>query len=197
MEKDLEEFCIVWFESKMWIQDLRPTIDFLQTARRNPFVLEGKFDHVADVVQEVGHRFGGFQNAECQVLKEKLVDMEYEGSGRVPLSKFYSGINDDRDWPFLESAEYLRNLGALDDTNPSRPAVIIPNFLSSPSNCVAPSSFYSVCCMDECEGLLSQVEQAVASPAASVARLEEVAGHHGDGRVPLHGRLFAQWLHHA
>merc|ERR1719277_792409 len=27
-------------------------------------------------------------------------------------------------------------------------------------------------------------------------RLDEVAAHHG-GQVPLHGRLFAQWLHHA
>merc|ERR1740123_1200814 len=26
-------------------------------------------------------------------------------------------------------------------------------------------------------------------------RLEEIAWHHG-GHVPLHGRLFAQWLHH-
>merc|ERR1719211_825799 len=29
-----------------------------------------------------------------------------------------------------------------------------------------------------------------------VARLEEIAKHHG-GHVPLHGRLFAQWMHHA
>merc|ERR1719310_2702564 len=27
-------------------------------------------------------------------------------------------------------------------------------------------------------------------------RLDEVAAHH-DGKVPLHGRLFAQWLHYA
>ena len=26
--------------------------------------------------------------------------------------------------------------------------------------------------------------------------MEQVASHHG-GKVPLHGRLFAQWLHHA
>merc|ERR1719375_126261 len=26
-------------------------------------------------------------------------------------------------------------------------------------------------------------------------RLQEVADHH-EGRVPIHGRLFAQWLHH-
>merc|ERR1719497_67864 len=28
------------------------------------------------------------------------------------------------------------------------------------------------------------------------SRLGEVAQHHG-GQVPLHGRLFSQWLHHA
>merc|ERR1719296_481576 len=33
-------------------------------------------------------------------------------------------------------------------------------------------------------------------PAAQLKRLEEIAELHG-GRVPLHGRLFAQWMHHA
>merc|ERR1712083_252700 len=33
-------------------------------------------------------------------------------------------------------------------------------------------------------------------PAWLLGRLEEVATHHG-GLVPLHGRLFAQWMHHA
>jgi len=33
-------------------------------------------------------------------------------------------------------------------------------------------------------------------PASLMRRLEEVADGN-DGRVPLHGRLFAQWMHHA
>merc|ERR1719413_115516 len=33
-------------------------------------------------------------------------------------------------------------------------------------------------------------------PEALLGRLGEVAAHHG-GQVPLHGRLFAQWMHHA
>merc|ERR1719346_468205 len=32
--------------------------------------------------------------------------------------------------------------------------------------------------------------------ASLVSRLDEIAEHH-DGRVLLHGRLFAQWMHHA
>ena len=100
--------------------------------------------------------------------------------------------------------------------------MIIPNFLSGPSNCETPSNFYSVCCIDECEHLLSQVEVVIARPSATALRLVEVISelqsgtveaprnlssvqvdllsqittHHG-GQVPLHGRLFAQWMHHA
>merc|ERR1719476_1187982 len=33
-------------------------------------------------------------------------------------------------------------------------------------------------------------------PDSLTSRLQEIATHHG-GRVPLHGRLFAQWMHHA
>jgi len=113
-------------------------------------------------------------------------------------------------------------LGALDESNPSKPSVIIANYLTSPSNCIASSSFYSVCCLDECEGLLGHLEADIAAPEATPAhiakliselssssivaprqlsqvlleRLGEIAATHG-GTVPLHGRLFAQWMHHA
>merc|ERR1719183_2920746 len=76
--------------------------------------------------------------------------------------------------------------------------------------------------MDECEGLLGHIEEQIAASEASTAaitrlvanltsstvpvprqlsanlhtRLDDIAGHHG-GSVPLHGRLFAQWMHHA
>jgi hypothetical protein len=100
--------------------------------------------------------------------------------------------------------------------------VIITNYIASPSNCVASSSFFSVCCVDECEGLFQQLERNIAAPDAlptrilsevsSLAshtmpknrelspwlkeRLNDIANHHG-GRVPLHGRLFTQWMHFA
>merc|ERR1719247_2154637 len=76
--------------------------------------------------------------------------------------------------------------------------------------------------MDECEGILGRLEQLISAPDASAStilslipmipsasmpsnrtlstwlqqRLHQVANHHS-GRVPLHGRLFAQWLHYA
>jgi len=147
--------------------------------------------------------------------------MEDAGTGRVPLSRFYRG-GLEGDWTFSESVSYLRHIGALDETDTKRISVVIPNYIQSQSNCLAGSSFYSVCCLDECEGLLGHVEQEVRSPSASpsqvvavvaqlqsdtvfaprnlskvlVGRLDEIAALHG-GQVPLHGRLFAQWMHHA
>merc|ERR1719335_1459201 len=76
--------------------------------------------------------------------------------------------------------------------------------------------------MDECEGLLGHLERQIAAPEGTPARigtlvselssssvvaprklsatltdrLGEIAAEHG-GSVQLHGRLFAQWMHHA
>jgi hypothetical protein len=125
-------------------------------------------------------------------------------------------------WQFQESKDYLRQLGALDESDAQNPHVIIANYVSSPSNCIASSSFYSVCCMDECEGLLGHLEQQIAAPEATseqigrlvakmssssvaaprtlsktlLSRLEAIDAQHG-GKVPLHGRLFAQFMHNA
>merc|ERR1712232_644193 len=113
-------------------------------------------------------------------------------------------------------------MGALDESDPGRPTVVIPNYLSARSNCIASSSLYTICCIDQCEDLLSHLESKIGSPQAAphtlaqlvattssetvdaprnlstslTLRLDEIAQHHG-GVVPLHGRLFAQWLHHA
>jgi len=179
------------------------------------------FSLVARTAERVGEQFGSFQNEECKQMKASLVKNEDHGTGRVPLAEFYKTALEGR-WPFQDSAAYLRQTGALDETEPENPRVIIANFLTSPSNCMASSSFYSVCCMDECEDLLSHLEQELASPEATttqiirivsslsstsvvgprklsfalLGRLGEVAAEHG-GKVPLHGRLFAQWMHHA
>jgi len=178
------------------------------------------FHDIMSVVEQVGERFGRFQNQECVDLKEALVKLEESsGSGRVRLGDFYSG-----QWHFSESVEYLRQLGALDESDKANLRVIIPNYLNAPSNCIASSAYYGVCCIDECEEFVSQLERKLQAPTASLAevaaivhmqlahvqsasaagnstlsksileKLQELADHHG-GRVPIHGRLFAQWLH--
>merc|ERR1740121_3137555 len=220
MEEELEDEFVIWPEVSMWARDLRGAF-LAQQARRNSFVHRGSFDKVAEFAQELGRHFGNFQNLECQYLKGQLMDLEYRGTGRVRLSEFYGGASD-QSWSFTESVDYLRALGALDETDPDKMSVIIPNFVTSPTNCVTPSNLYSVCCLNECEGLMSSLERTIGGPtgepsriaetvsvlssdtvdaprtipAAQLQRLEDIAKLHG-GSVPLHGRLFAQWMHHA
>merc|ERR1719198_655825 len=183
------------------------------------------FNEVENVIAEIGERYGRFQDIECRQFKDWLLTVEDSsvgGAGRVRLSDFYGKALNEGKWQFSESIDYLRQLGALDESDPQNLRVIIPNYLSGPSNCVASSAYYSVCCLDECEGILGRLEEMVGAPEASVPaittyismiasatmpsnrtlspwlhhRLDEVAKHHG-GLVPLHGRLFAQWLHYA
>jgi len=176
---------------------------------------------VLKVVDELGERFGAFNDGECQNLKAELLEMESQRPGRVLLTDFYRrGLYSH--WQFNEKKEYLRALGALDESSPLQPSVIVPNYVGSRPNCLVASSLYAVCCRNECEDLMAHLELEIAAPTASpsriqelvtdlparsiatppvlsetlVERLQEIAGRHG-GQVPLHGRLFSQWMHHA
>ena len=180
------------------------------------------FNVITKSVEEISEQYGRFQDGECRAMKNDLIELGDRNIGRVPLSEFYKPALEGKSWQFMESVDYLRSLGALDETDPNLPSVIVPNYVGSQSNCVVSTSYYSVCCIDECEGLTSQLEKEFASPEADpkevlsvvaglssstvtgprdlsaplVRRLEDIAeGHHGT--VPLHGRLFAQWMHHA
>eukprot|EP00932_Pfiesteria_piscicida_P008767 SRR837773.19309.p1 GENE.SRR837773.19309~~SRR837773.19309.p1 ORF type:complete len:375 (-),score=120.54 SRR837773.19309:28-1116(-) len=221
LRSDILEVYPAWPDVDLWARDLQKAFFEQQRGSVRPFARDLDFDVAAAVVQDVGHHFGAFQDQECRSMKDMLVDMEYRGSGRVRLSDFYRG-GLDGNWQFAESVDYLRAMGALDESDPQMPAVIIANYVGSQSNCLASSSFYSVCCMDECEGLMGQLERAIGEPStepgrlaelvagmasdtvdaprelspALLGRLGEIAAHHG-GQVPLHGRLFAQFMHHA
>merc|ERR1719336_2275601 len=128
------------------------------------------FDNIMAVVDQVGERFGRFQNQECMELKESLVNIEETtGSGRVRLGDFYSG-----QWHFSESVDYLRQLGALDESDKTNLRVIIPNYLNAPSNCIASSAYYGVCCIDECEEFASQLERKLQAPTASPAEVAAI-----------------------
>merc|ERR1719493_88304 len=179
------------------------------------------FNEVVGLVEEMGERFGQFQNIECHEMKNALLDLS-DGSGRVRLSKFYAVGAQGGKSHFSESPAYLRHLGALDETDPKQPSVVVTNYMYARANCLASSSLYSICCLDECEALMAQLERNIANPVAppqKVAelvsampsdtvsaprnisepmrrRLDDIARRHG-GNIPLHGRLFAQWMHHA
>jgi len=162
--------------------------------------------------------FGSQPQAECSNLKKDLLKMEQPGTGRVLLSDFYGNTK----LQVHESLAYLRNLGVVEEQD-GAPRLIIPNYISSPSRCMPFSEYYSVCCPNECDALMVSLEQGIGQPSATPSRLlglvspllhsdkvaaarqradalhsrlNEIASLHG-GLVPLHGRLFSQWLHHA
>jgi hypothetical protein len=183
------------------------------------------FEDAHEVVGGITRSFASFWQSECAAMKESLIKMDSHRTGRVPLSKFYSSSLES-EWRFSESEAYLRDLGALDETSHWRGnQVIISNYLQASSNCIVSAPHYMVCCVNECESLLGEIEAAVAAPTATpeqllglvqnltgqttldddhppelrasfAQQLDEIAAQNA-GKVPLHGRLFAQWLHYA
>jgi hypothetical protein len=221
LKAEMPELYMDWNNTRDFVRSVRANVIQSEASAQQKASSDLDFSLVARVAERVGEQFGHHQDQECKQMKASLVKIEERGTGRVLLSDFYKPALDGA-WQFQESVAYLRELGALDETDPAKPRVIIPNFMGSPSNCIASSSFYAVCCMDECEGLLSHLERQIAAPEATPARvaavvtdlpsssvaaprtlppvlltrLEEIAASHG-GSVQLHGRLFAQWMHHA
>jgi len=184
----------------------------------SPFKEKFSFADGQRVVNHITTGFGHWWEQECQAIKKTLTNLDTEGSGRVPLSSFYRSAMGG-EWRFGESEAYLRELGALDDSSVFRgPQVIIPNYLLAASNCIVTSTYYFVCCVNECESLLQVVEDRIKSPVATVeelipvveslfespkplstaldSQLRRIAETHR-GKIPLHGRLFSQWMHYA
>merc|ERR1719401_1588870 len=198
------------------------TRQFLQKITRevSPDMAHLSFTDVEGIIAEIGDRFAEWQDSLCHVMKDSLLEMEERSTGRVKLADFYGAAIHKGKYQFTETVSYLRQIGTLDESDPSHPRVIIPNYVSGLSNCIARTQYYSVCCLDDCEPLFGKMEQQLGKPDAVPSeivaivekmptgtvianrklspllrsRLNEIALHH-DGVIPLHGRLFAQWMH--
>jgi len=213
---ELPEMFAFWTETQEFVHGVQKNV--AHTAGGEASHLD--FEDLTKVAEEVGDQFGSFfHKTVCTSLKASLMKLEHHNTGRVKLSEFYKPALGGF-WQFQESVGYLRELGVLEETDPNAPSVLIANYLNAPSNCIASSGFYSACCKNECGDLLGHLEQHIASPEATPAtivalvanlssstvpaprtlsdtllrRLDEIASLHGS-MVPLHGRLFAQWLH--
>jgi hypothetical protein len=183
------------------------------------------YEDAHHLVGVIAKSFSSFwQQSECGSIKMHLISMDKHNTGRVPLARFYDqGIS--AEWRFGESTDYLRDLGALDETSTFMgPQVIIPNYLKAASNCFVQTAHYLICCPNDCEALLSDIELRIMEPSATpstilnvvenmtlqltleeevlpnldnnlVGQLEQIAMKN-NGLVPLHGRLFAQWMHY-
>jgi len=215
-----------WEQIKSFASGVLRTMEFEQ--QRNPsfgharaaFAEGYDFSDIHKAVASITNTFASYWETECQTIKQSLIELDKTGTGRIPLSEFY-GANADGEWRFGESEGYLRELGALDESSAWRgKQVIIPNYLLGASNCIVTNPHYLVCCVNECETVLDDIESAVGGPMATPAevlglvssmtnfeddkpaidkalqnQLQRVAEAHG-GKIPLHGRLFAQWLHY-
>merc|ERR1719498_58849 len=105
------------------------------------------------------------------MIKDKLAEMDVHATGRVKLSDFY-GKGQDGDWQFLESLDYLRTLGALDESSTLQgPMVIIPNYVSGMSNCITSAAYYSVCCANDCDMVYQHLEKDLTSPSATTSEI--------------------------
>jgi len=179
------------------------------------------FNALSAVAEEIGATYGTYNKKTCGTLKAALLNIESQKAGRVRLSDFYE-VGRTGTFGFSEKVDYLRVLGALDETDPNQLHVIVPNYVSSRPNCLAASELYAICCSNECEDLMTKLESSIAAETALpgqiihlvsdlstetvvaprklsptlVRRLESIA-QSNSGQVPLHGRLFAQWMHHA
>mmetsp|Transcript_78705 Transcript_78705/g.204469 ORF Transcript_78705/g.204469 Transcript_78705/m.204469 type:complete len:613 (-) Transcript_78705:76-1914(-) len=206
-----------WAEVESWLAGMERDHFDSGDAASVPFSLASR------VAVEVGKRFGTFNDMECEDLKFTLLGMHgHKGkAGRIRLPDFYKKSLHSH-WRFTEKVDYLRALGALDESNASDPMVIIPNYVAARPNCLESAELYAVCCRNECEDLMVHLEHDIAAPTAEperiaklvealgsptvstprhlseplLNRLHEVASLHG-GEVNIHGRLFAQWMHHA
>jgi len=195
--------------------------DFADRHSANPFAPRRySLEDTSRIVDSMAEDYGKWQNEECLEMKSYLMELDPLGSGRVPLGTFYKQPKNAA-FSFTESTDYLESIGALEET-PQGSYVRIVNYMMGPSNCIAHSSYYSVCCLSECESLVNELERKIQAPTASADRLlglvknmssnsveaprdlpqmlvnnlNIIADRNG-GDVPIHGRLFAQWLHYA
>jgi len=219
--KKLENHGGGWHDIRVFIHDTVRNSHYSQKDRRNPFTPTlYSFDDAWQLAAVLLSGYGAVQDGECRGMTDALAQLDPNGNGRVPLHTFYSQPPT-ADYQFKEAAHYLEKIGALDKAS-STPQVRIANYVQGPSNCLVHASYFSVCCLAPCHGITRELEGSVRAPSAPPEQLLSIVGNisspsvdaprqlsvglqnklnaiavqHG-GEVPLHGRLFAQWLHFA
>jgi hypothetical protein len=193
---------------------------FVQEAVEKQIIENGPTVNLTNAIEaadEVLEKFNALSGLLCGAMKAHFTMMPDGMSGHIPLAKLRIAAGKDF---FRESTTYLRHLGALDEADRSNPKVIIPNYLLGPSNCDGKTSFYNLCCPNECEQHIGAFEQALASNQkenhaniilskfsakngfGGISKLSddmkselETMARKSNGRINLHGRPFAQWMH--
>merc|ERR1719161_259194 len=117
------------------------------------------------MTQLLNQVFGPSSNEECHALKERFSMLDVHETGRVKLADFYKATPEYA-WQLLESEEYMKSAGSLDTSNELLgPQVIISNYITT--NCLSPSAYFNVCCLNECDGIFHHLEAFIQKPFVS------------------------------
>eukprot|EP00440_Ansanella_granifera_P004146 gb/GFBE01004498.1/.p1 GENE.gb/GFBE01004498.1/~~gb/GFBE01004498.1/.p1 ORF type:complete len:554 (+),score=124.19 gb/GFBE01004498.1/:1-1662(+) len=171
------------------------------------------FDNAAKAAARVLDYFREVSGGMCHDMERTFTALPGGDSGRISLAAMRESGDKVR-----ESTEYLRSAHALDESDPSHPQILLPNYMLGISNCDGTTSFYDLCCPNACEGRKEHLEKSLAAAegstdAAAVVRetvqkqawdvsadllkeLDEISQHRG-GKAMIHGLRFAHWLHSA
>jgi DNA-directed RNA polymerase subunit F len=175
------------------------------------------FDEIVRVATLILERYAQWQGKDCRRVKEELSSKPSHRDGRVPLSEVQPSYATGRRSLFTESEADLEKLGVLSKSSEGgHSELIISNYINSQSMCLSTASFYTACCMNECEGLLATLEREAAAPAMAPEELGRLMKNlpgpgisdsllqemHGladpnSGKVQLHSRALASWMHKA
>eukprot|EP00928_Gymnodinium_smaydae_P094691 TRINITY_DN7993_c0_g1_i2.p1 TRINITY_DN7993_c0_g1~~TRINITY_DN7993_c0_g1_i2.p1 ORF type:complete len:616 (+),score=100.26 TRINITY_DN7993_c0_g1_i2:86-1933(+) len=162
------------------------------------------------------------QQADCRALKKHLVSAEESSgnhkAGSLDLTSYHK-LDQFGDYQFQESEEHLRRAGILDETSKT-PYLVLANYVGSRINCVESSGMFAICCQNECDAVLAQLEVQLEASAASASEIVAILtklssissfaplepssdlldrlsflerAHHGV--VPIHSEGFAMWMH--
>jgi len=172
------------------------------------------FEDAAAAADEVLLMFQEVSGGMCRDMEKTFTGLTGGETGRVRLADFRGADGEDL---FRESVSYLRELGALDESNVDDPYVFMANYMYGPSNCDGTTSFYDLCCPNDCELNKARLEKTLAAtpgedPVAVVVKFAEdilgeglPADRHQEltqlaqanrGQLLIHGGGFATWLHH-
>jgi len=129
-----------WAELQQWMRGVQHKV--------HPTALTLDFHAMSSIAEEMGATYGTYNKQECGMLKAELIGFESQKAGRVRLADFYEKGRSST-FEFSEKVDYLRVLGALDETDPNQLHVIIPNYVGARPNCMVTSKFYAICCSNE------------------------------------------------
>merc|ERR1719159_2112044 len=163
-----------WDTSVLFLKDTVGADIFQRKATSNPFADQAfSFEDAVRMAERVSELFGAWSNHECHEMKDMLMEMDLHNTGRVKLADFYQ-YSKDGAWQFLEPSEQLRQLGSLDESSTHLgPQVMIPNYITSMSNCITSAPYYAICCLNECDQVYQYLEAHIGAPSAAVSELME------------------------